>query len=362
MQKAKVTASVLLLLLMMIIQPIDASEPLEPEASSSPSGSLKLDFMPDEIKIEVMQHLPAQSIRNLSATCRSLYKVRSPALKNLIKDLTLNAFLRAADEDISGMPATLITAYITDLMATETFVLLPTDFTSSPENMDALYAPLFGQPILQGQEDLAREHLNAVVTLYRKATVHPTPPPLQILARFLRAYGAQKHLKTLTLLGEEEELQLAVAPHTLVMTDLELSHDELYDKVTHLLSEQDEHHLVVNVGSLVVEEGNWLRVPSNVRHLTLINPKGDITGLGSDFLQGHKNLERLHINLPKVTTIANRMLDNCNKLTHATFFLPALTTLGDCFLRYCFNVRRVDLHIPAIATIGAAFLYQCESL
>lgn len=124
--------------------------------------------------------------------------------------------------------------------------------------------------------------------------------------------------------------------HTFVLTT-----DELYQHKDHLLALLETHmdhgfYVVAEEGVFVTNGGFSLSrndLP-NTGHLTLLDPKGAVTYLEHDFLNGYRNQKSISLKQ-----------------------FPALTQIDDDFLAYA-NMTKVTLHLPSLELLGAGFLYN----
>lgn len=202
--------------------------------------------------------------------------------------------------------------------------------------------------------------------------------------------GRNPHWSFSNVISPERKKILNETPHTIVITDSELSNAANKDLLQDLLSDEftdnllrkkerqgndESHTIVLDIGNASFVDKKVLHLakenmPSGTTHLILTNRAGNITSLGDGFLKEIPCLQTLSscgfINLthmgndvlrsawclrffdmtgmPKITHLGHNFLYNCERLPELdTRPLASLTHVGDSFLRDCKSFQGINI-------------------
>ncbi|MFN9001317.1 MAG: leucine-rich repeat domain-containing protein, partial [Holosporales bacterium] len=180
--------------------------------------------------------------------------------------------------------------------------------------------------------------------------------------------------------GNIDATLLATQPHTIVLSDAELNQPETKQKLEKLLEMQTAdhtHHVMLSVGNTPARLENGVLtlgtddLPSNVCHLTVTNPSGNVTAIGDGFLekdpfaQNATVLTKLWLaGFQNVHSIGHTFLYRCSGLTSLDLSsLRNVTQIGHSFLTWCSGLTSVDLSaFRNVTQIGRSFLSGCRGL
>ena len=228
-------------------------------------------------------------------------------------------------------------------------------------------------PFLQTDDaakSTALKHLQAA--WHFKGVVFPEEAKQQGAQKFFQGnkdtlIEVLKYLRTrqscLSLLNLPADLTpLTNDAYQIVVTDDQLNDPGAQQSLTVLLEGNPNHTVILSVGGSSVDQNGTLklhgdRLPPLIRHLRLVNPKGNVTSIGDSFLTSSSFSSIDMSALCSVTSIGRCFLFHNKSLTYFdTSGLINVTSIGDDFFSCCGGLTSIyTLGLSNVRSIGKNF-------